>query len=916
MKSGAAGSSAAAHAKRGGRQPGPHYKWIALSNTTLGVLMATINQSIVHIALPDIFRGINVDPLAAGNTGYLLWMFMGFLVVSAVLVVSFGRLGDMFGRVRMYNLGFAVFTIASIFLAVTWMTGTDAALWLIVWRIVQGIGGAFLFANSTAILTDAFPANQRGTALGINSIAAISGSFLGLLLGGVLAPIEWRLVFLVSVPVGVFATFWAYFMLHDLNERHRAKMDWWGNVLFAVGLIAILIGITYGLEPYGGHPMGWTSPFVLSMIFGGLAVLIIFGLIETKVAEPMFRLSLFKIRAFAAGNLANLMMGLGRGGMQFTLIIWLQGIWLPLHGYGFSQTPLWAGIYLVPLTIGFLVSAPLSGYLSDRYGARGFTVGGALLTVGSFVCLMFLPVNFTYWVFALILALNGFGSGLFASPNRAEIMNSVPANQRGAAGGTIATFMNASFVLSIGIFFSLIVTGLSSQLPAALSHGLTSNGVPASAANTIAHLPPIGVLFAAFLGFNPIKQLLGSVLNHLSPAHASYLTGRDFFPTVITHPFHSGLGIAFWFAIAASIIAAIASLLTGRRRRKGAASAEPIGEELAAVAGDGGWEPSELVIPAVDLSGPASGPARLAAVQPASGSGAAGPDPASTGLTGSGLTGAVRDLSGHPVTAANITVTSARGRQVARTLTSPEGRYTVTGLPAAAITVIVTAAGHEPTAAALLAQPGSVLEKDFTLAGSGALSGVVRSAGPGGAPLAGAKVVISDPAGQVVASAVTSGDGAFTVDGAPAGSYALTATATGHLPASREIELNGHTETAQLTLPLEREVHGFVRAPGGAPMPGISVTAASTSGEIVASGITDADGWYRLTGLGDGEHVLVAGGHEPVSATVEVTSGETTSVSVRVGGMASPGPAAAPEPAATADGLHDVTSQLGTGHGE
>jgi MFS family permease len=900
VKSGAAGSGPAAHAKRGGRELGPRYKWIALSNTTLGVLMATINQSIVLIALPDIFRGINVDPLAAGNTGYLLWMFMGFLVVSAVLVVSFGRLGDMFGRVRMYNLGFAVFTIASIFLAATWMSGTDAALWLIVWRIVQGIGGAFLFANSTAILTDAFPANQRGTALGINAIAAISGSFLGLLIGGVLAPIEWRLVFLVSVPVGVFATFWAYFMLHDLSERHRAKMDWWGNVLFAVGLIAILIGITYGLEPYGGHPMGWTSPFVLSMIIGGVIVLLVFGVVETKVAEPMFRLSLFKIRAFAAGNLANLMMGLGRGGMQFTLIIWLQGIWLPLHGYSFSQTPLWAGIYLVPLTIGFLVSAPLSGFLSDRYGARGFTVGGALLTVGSFVCLMFLPVNFHYWVFALILALNGFGSGLFASPNRAEIMNSVPASQRGAAGGTIATFQNASFVLSIGIFFSLIVTGLASQLPTALSQGLTSNGVSAATASSISHLPPIGVLFAAFLGFNPIKQLLGSSLNHLSSAHASYLTGRDFFPSVITHPFHDGLTIAFWFAIAASVIAAIASLLTGQRKRRAAhADAEPAGEELAAVAAEGDWEPAELVIPAVDLSGPEL----------------AGPDLASTGLTGTGLTGTVRDRSGHPVTGANITVTSAQGRQVARTLTSPEGRYSVTGLPAAAITVIVTGAGHEPTAAALLAQPGSVLDKDFTLAGSGALSGVVRSAGPGGAPLAGAEVVISDPAGRVVASAVTSGDGAFTVEGAPAGSYALTATASGHLAASREVELNGHPETAQLTLPLEREVHGFVRAPGGAPMPGISVTAASASGEIVASGTTDADGWYRLTGLGDGEHVLVAGGHEPMSATVEVTSGETTSVTIRVGGMASPAPAA-PASGTSPDGLHDVTSPLGTGHGE
>src|ERR1700729_2075355 len=447
-----------------GRALGPHYKWIALSNTTLGMLMATINQSIVLIALPDVFRGIGLDPLSPGNTSYLLWMFMGFLVVSAVLVVSFGRLGDMFGRVRMYTLGFAIFSVASIFLTVTWMHGGNGALWLIIWRVVQGVGGAFLFANAAAIVTDAFPANQRGRALSVNSIAAIGGSFIGLILGGVLAPINWHLIFLVSAPIGVFSTAWAYFMLHDIGVRKHSQIDWWGNLLFAAGLVAILVGITYGLLPYGGHPMGWTNPWVLSALFGGLALLVIFVYVETKVAEPLFRISLFRIRAFAAGNVASLMLAMGRGGMQFMLIIWLQGIWLPLHGYDFSQTPLWAGIYLVPLTIGFLVSAPLSGYLSDRYGARGFTVGGALLTVGSFVCLMFLPVNFPYWVFALILALNGFGSGLFASPNRAEIMNSVPANQRGAAGGMIATFQNTAFVLSIGVFFSLMVAGLASKL--------------------------------------------------------------------------------------------------------------------------------------------------------------------------------------------------------------------------------------------------------------------------------------------------------------------------------------------------------------------------------------------------------------------------------------------------------------------
>jgi len=579
-----------------GRALSPRYKWIALSNTTLGVLMATINQSIVLIALPDIFHGIGLNPLSPGNTSYLLWMFMGFLVVSAVLVVSFGRLGDMFGRVRMYNLGFAIFSVASILLTVTWQHGVAGALWLIGWRLVQGIGGAFLFANSTAILTDAFPANQRGTALGLNSIAAIAGSFIGLILGGVLAPINWHLIFLVSAPIGAFGTVWAYFMLHDIGIRKHAKMDWWGNVLFAGGLISILVGITYGLQPYGGHSMGWTSPMVLAMLFGGLALLIIFVVVETKVAEPLFRISLFRIRAFAAGNVANLMLSMSRGGMQFMLIIWLQGIWLPLHGYSYSQTPLWAGIYLVPLTIGFLLSAPLSGVLSDKFGARAFTVGGALLTAATFFGLIFVPVNFSYWEFALVIALNGFGSGLFASPNRASMMNSVPANGRGAAGGMIATFMNSASVLSIGIFFSLMVAGLSSKLPSTMFSGLTAQGIPASAASTIAHLPPIGVLFAAFLGYNPMQQLLGPLLKTLPSAHAAYVSGREFFPHLITGPFHDGLGVAFAFAIAACVIAAIASAVTGGRKFN-ADAPEPLGAELAAVAGEGTFEPSELVVP-------------------------------------------------------------------------------------------------------------------------------------------------------------------------------------------------------------------------------------------------------------------------------------------------------------------------------
>jgi len=574
----------------------PHYKWIALSNTTLGVLMVTINQSIVLIALPDVFRGIGLDPLGAGNTSYLLWMMMGFMVVTAVLVVAFGRLGDMFGRVKMYNLGFAVFSFCSILLAVTWMHGSAAALWLIGWRIAQGIGGALLFANSTAIITDAFPLKQRGTALGINSIAAIAGSFIGLVLGGVLAPVSWKLIFLVSVPVGVFGTVWAYFKLHDNGVRNPSRMDWWGNITFAVGLISLLVGITYGIQPYGSSTMGWANPWVITALVGGIVVMAFFVWIETKVAEPLFRLSLFQIRPFTLGNVATLLAALGRGGLQFMLIIWLQGIWLPLHGYSFERTPLWAGIYMIPLTVGFLVAAPTAGWLSDRFGARWFTVSGMVITGLSFVFLMVLPTDFGYPVFAVLLVLNGLGSGLFSSPNRAEIMNSLPADARGAGAGMGGTFMNVSSVLSIGVFFSLMVAGLSHSLPSTMQHGLVANGVPAAQAQQVSSLPPIAVLFAAFLGYNPMKQLLGGTLAQL-PDGGKQLTSTEYFPHLISQPFHDGLVTAFWFAIAACAIAALASAFTGPLTRKHAMTPhESLGSELAAVAGEAGTV-GQLVVP-------------------------------------------------------------------------------------------------------------------------------------------------------------------------------------------------------------------------------------------------------------------------------------------------------------------------------
>ena len=542
------------------------YKWIAPSNTTLAVLLATLDASITLIAMPDIFRGIHLDPLVPSNSFYLLWMILGYMVVSSVLIVSLGRLGDMFGRVRIYNLGFVIYTVASLLLTVDWLTGKAGADYLIVFRIVQGIGGACLLANAAAIITDAFPANQRGMALGINNIVGVSGMFVGLVLGGLLAPINWRLVFLISVPVGLFGTVWGYLKLEERSQPRRRPIDWWGNAAFALGLILLMVSITYGIRPYSSHSTGWSSPRVLALLGLGLGCLVAFGVIEKRVHDPMFRLPLFRIRAFTFGTLSTFLSAIARGGLMFMLIIWLQGIWLPQHGYSFTETPLWAGIYMLPLTAGMLVAGPTSGYLSDRYGARPFATGGMIGTAVGFGLLLLLPIDFSYPVFALILGLIGVSMGMFASPNRAAVMNSLPRGDRGAGGGMNQTFQNSAQVMSIGIFFTLIIAGLATTLPGAITHGLNAQGVASPIAQHVAALPPVSFLFAAFLGYNPIQHLLGpAALGSLSAHSQATLTGPTFFPHLISAPFQTGLHEAFTFAIAACLVAAAASLMRGGR---------------------------------------------------------------------------------------------------------------------------------------------------------------------------------------------------------------------------------------------------------------------------------------------------------------------------------------------------------------
>lgn len=556
------GSARPVVADRRAAPVGDGYKWIALSNTTLGTLMATINSSIILIAMPAIFTGIGINPLAPGETNYFLWMLLGYMVVTATLLVAFGRISDMFGRVKLYNLGFAVFTAGSILLFITPGSGDTAALEMVIFRLIQGVGAGFLFANSAAIITDAFPAHQRGMAMGINQMAAIIGSFIGLILGGVLAAYDWRLVFLVSVPVGIFGTVWAYLKLRETATiRSGQKLDWAGNVTFAGGLTTLLLGVTYGIEPYGSSPMGWGNPWVIAALLCGVALLALFVVIELRVADPMFRIDLFKSRVFTWGNIAGFLSSLQRGGLQFMLVIWLQGIWLPLHGYSFEETPLWAGIYMTPLLLGFIVLGPLSGWLSDRVGQRAFMVVGMLLNAVAFIGLTLLPANFDYKWFFILLLLLGIGQGLFAAPNTTVVMNSLPKEHRGVGSGMRATFQNAAGLLSIGVFFSIVTAGLANALPASLTAGLSPTGLPGALVEKIAHLPPTAALFAAFLGYNPMGTLLPApVLQSLPATSQAHLLSQQFFPNLIAAPFMEGLRAVFYLSAALCVIAALASL--------------------------------------------------------------------------------------------------------------------------------------------------------------------------------------------------------------------------------------------------------------------------------------------------------------------------------------------------------------------
>jgi MFS family permease len=545
------------------------YKWVVLVNTTIGMLMAAINQTIVLISLPAIFSGLGVDPLAPGESGLLLWMLMGYSAVTTVLLVTFGRIGDMFGRVRIYNLGFVVFTVGSLLCVLTPSSGTAGAVELIAFRMVQGLGGACLFANSVALLTDAFPAHQRGFSLGINQIAFIGGNLVGVVLGGILATVSWRLDFLISVPVGVAGTIWGFRALHEIGTRRREPLDWLGNITFAVGLLALMFGLTEALTPYGGQTMGWGNPVVELSISAGIAFLAAFFVVEARIAHPMLELGLFRIRSFLFGNIAAFLFSLARGGLQFMFIIWLQGIWLPLHGVRYADTPLQAGIDTMPLMLGFVVCGPLGGWLSDRYGSRALATGGILIVAMAAALMTTLPANFNLGLFALYLALMGAGMGFFSAPNTSQIMGSVPPEHRGSAAGMRATVLNAGMTASQAIFFTIVIGSLATNLGPALARGATGAGLPPTLAQGISSLPPGAAIFAAMLGYDPIAHLIpSSVLAALPPAVTSRILDPHFFASILAQPFVVGIRTALLACIAMCVLAGVASALRGADKRR------------------------------------------------------------------------------------------------------------------------------------------------------------------------------------------------------------------------------------------------------------------------------------------------------------------------------------------------------------
>ena len=548
-----------------GKKRGLDYKWVVMINVIMSGLMSSINGSITLISLPAIFNGIHIDPL--NSFQYLLWILMGYSLVTATLMLGFGRLSDIYGRVKLFKIGFLIFTVGSILLYLTPGTGDVGAIEIIAFRIIQAIGAAFLMANGSALLTDAFPVSERGKALGINMVAFMSGQFIGLLLGGILAIYDWRFVFLVSVPFGLLGTIWSFLKLKEISYRDpNTKIDILGNIVFVASITSILLGITYGLMPYGNDAMGWHNPWVIVSMIIGFVLLAVFPFIENRAENPMFRMDLFKIKMFSYANIAGFLNAMGRGGMMFMLIILLQGIWLPLHGYSYESTPFWAGVYMLPLTLGVVVMGPISGMLSDKYGPRWIATMGMVISAAAFLVLAALPYDFGYLEFGAAIFMMGIGQGMFSSPNTASIMNSVSPKDRGVASGMITTVIMTAFTASMAMFFTIVIVGITQKFPGAMTSSLASIGA-VQLAPVLSSIPPTGALFSAFLGFNPVSTILSALptqfVSTIPQGTLTILTGTTWFPQTLAEAFMPALRMSFYIGAAFCAVGAVLSGLRG-----------------------------------------------------------------------------------------------------------------------------------------------------------------------------------------------------------------------------------------------------------------------------------------------------------------------------------------------------------------
>ncbi|WP_066797234.1 MFS transporter [Caldivirga sp. MU80] len=536
-----------------------------LVNSFLGSLMASMTMSAIIIALPDILRGIGVNPMSPLGFASMMWLMFSYPLMVAVAVPIVGRLSDMYGRGKMFTIGDAIFTVMSTLLGIVPGYGSVAVAQMIAYRFVQGLGGSMMFTNSAAIITDVYPPHRRGVAMGIVSIAFSAGSIIGLVVGGVLAVVNWRLVFLVNTPIGIASTAWAYVTVYRLPlGLRRVRVDYLGASMLAASLVLLLLGITFGMLPSGNSMMSWGSPMVLGLIGGGLLLMALLIPVEMRTGEPILKINLFRIRPFTFGVLSALFLFLAQGANVFVLSLLLQAIYLPMHGVPYSETPLLAGIYLIPSSVANAVFAPVGGRLINRFGARVVSTIGAVLLGVSFELLTLLSLNFNYTLFAADLFLMGTGSGLFQSPNLVSIMSSVPQEDRSAASGLRASMQNIGLLMSFAVFLTLILVGSATALSTSISSALTKVGVPSDVVSELTRIPPAYALFAAFMGYDPMKFLMSQTGVDLPGSVYAAVTKPTFFPSAIAPAMATGFIYAYHIAAIMAFTAAVFSYLRGR----------------------------------------------------------------------------------------------------------------------------------------------------------------------------------------------------------------------------------------------------------------------------------------------------------------------------------------------------------------